>query len=74
MLFQIVLHLKKYNFSTTLSMIKGSTDSNHRRNISLAEFSTKGDRHLSNEDIIDYIIYFLYLNQNKEKITPEESV
>lgn len=50
---QIVLHLKKCNFSTTLSMIKGSTDSNNSRYISLAEFSTKGDRHLSSEEIID---------------------
>lgn len=45
-------------------MIKGSTESKNRRNVSFAEFSTKGDRHLSNEEIIDCIIYFFYLNQN----------
>lgn len=38
---QIVLHLKKCNFSTTFSMIKGSSDSNKNRYISFAEFSTK---------------------------------
>lgn len=45
-------------------MIKGNIDTNNRSNISLAEFSTKSDRHLSNEELTDCIIYFVYLNQN----------